>query len=224
MQKAPEKPISILATLDGLPPVEVWEQAKGDQFWELRGIREHFLELKLAFQAYFAGEENPVEDPKQKAFIAGELQHYLSFYNLCWFGWDAIKAESAKLNTESFPRSPGEALMMLLEFDCDAMCEPILAGHRRNVRESRAILTGGLPNLDNSNGLDKKRVARTLAYAAEVEIRGVGNGQFTEFCLEAVKKRTRGNPQLKRITKSFQVSQKRRFGAIAKLLTGVKGR
>lgn len=113
--------------------------------------------------------------------------------------------------------------MLLLELDCAAMCAPILEGHRRNVRESRALLVGGLPDLNGLAGLNKKRADRTLTYAAEVEARATGNGQLTEFCLNAVKKRTRGNPQLKRLTKAFQSSQKRRFGAIARLLSGVKG-
>lgn len=221
--KAPENPISALAILDGLPPIETWGRAEGDQVQELRVIREHFSELKSAFQAYFSGAENPIENPKLKAFIDGELEHYLSFYNLCWFGWGAIKAEATKLDAEGFPKAPGEALMLLLELDCAAMCAPILEGHRRNVRESRAVLVGGLPDLANSSGLDKKRADRTQRYATEVDARATGNGQFIEFCLNAVKKRTRGNPQLKRLTKAFQASQKRRFGAIARLLSGVKG-
>lgn len=90
--KAPEKPTSVLAILDGLPPIEVWGRVEGDRAKELQAIRQHFSEVKSAFQAYFSGAENPIENPKQKAFIAGELEHYLSFYNLCWFGWDAIKA------------------------------------------------------------------------------------------------------------------------------------
>lgn len=217
----------VLTALAGLPPIDAYLMARSpEQQEDLRAIAWHFADVRMALAAYFSGEKNPIPDAerKRKLFVEREVDYYLAAYNLFWFGWSEIEAEvGQKLQPgQWFPASPGDALVFLLEMDCETMLTPILEGRDVNVWESKKLLAGGIPNPEEFSGLAQKRAKRTAEYASEVRERATPSC-FLWFCTTAVQKRLRGNEKLKTILKRFKSLQRKRFEERRKLLTGVKG-
>jgi hypothetical protein len=217
----------ILNTLNGLPPVSAFLNATSDQETHLRAVREYFQDLKQALTAYFAGQPNPVgrDDVKRKRLIEQEVSYYLDIYNLFWFGWTEIQSEVSRhwelvqqsdYKFQAFPDTPGEALTLILELDCDAMTHVCVAGGKVSSYESYNLLQG-LPDPSLAKGSQKKRVDRTVHYADEVLERSE-SGFFLLFCQNAVKKRLRGNPTLQTQLKRFRATQSKRLSGIRRML------
>jgi hypothetical protein len=219
--------VLILNTLGGLPPVSAYLNATPDQETYLRSVQEHFQDLKQALTAYFAGKPNPIgsDDAKRKKIIDQEVSYYLDIYNLFWFGWAEIQSEVSRhwglvqqsdYKFQAFPDTPGEALVMLLELDCDAMTHACVSDGKVSSHESYNLLQG-LPDPALAKGSQKKRVDRTVHYADEVLERSK-SGFFLVFCQNAVKKRLRGNPTLQTQLKRFRATQSKRLSGIRRML------
>jgi len=220
----------LVDTAGRLPPITICLESKTpEQSEKINLIREHFLDIRAALQAFFSGKSNPVGliDPIRRRLIEGELRYYLAAYNLFFFGWQEIQAKAAlKLSKEDqavFPNSPGEALALILEGDCDSMCRIVNEDLNVNVRESKSILQSGLPNLSEYSGLNLKRAQRTVQYSEDIGNRVSLSAHLIVFCQDAVRKRLRGNLALKKELREFEAMQKRRFSEQRKMLAGVRG-
>ncbi|WNZ45191.1 hypothetical protein Q2T42_25730 [Leptolyngbya boryana CZ1] len=215
----------LLATCNGLPPVEEWDRTETiKQGQHFIAVHQHFQDLKKALAAYFSGEANPIgkDDVKRKRLIEGEVAYYLGVYDLFWFGWSEIEAEVSQTYPRSwFPSSPGEALTTILELDCEAMLSAA-RGNQVNVRESKTLLSGSLPDPAMFHGLENKRALRTIEYADSVRSRNE-SGSFLNFCQLATQKRLRGNPTLRSKLKAFKCLQSKRFDRFRKLAHRIKG-
>ncbi len=227
----PEDQRLLIEAAGNLPSVTVYLNiASSEQASKIGLVQEHFQDIKLALQAYFSGQPNPIGtgDRKRQQFIEGEVDYYLSIYNLFWFGWCEIQAKAtqqlfSQADQTIFPKTPGEALALILAGDCDSMCDLILNNAKVNVRESKSVLKSGRPNLGEYSGLDLKRAERTNKYCDLLTNRMSLSGELISFSQDAIKKRLRGNPRLNRKLQDFKAVQKRHFSDRRKMLVGVKG-
>ncbi len=221
--------ISTLALLSELPPDWQLEAPMTPaQFERVVLVKEHFTDLAEALEAYFNGLPNPFEaDPLRRRIIETEMQYFLSLYNLAWFGWSEIRAEVKRTfdptDAADFPSTPGELLNFVLHQNCAHQVEIIMSGTAINVKESKRLLKGGLPDRSLVKGPEAKRLNRTLAYATEVTERLSTSALMVQFVKQGIKKRLRANSTLREMLKRFEADEKRYLRTVRISLEDVKG-
>lgn len=212
--------------LNRVPPIELLALANTeDQKRWIGEISEHYSLIRSGLKAYFSGASLEYRDPKEKQRIQAEIHHLLSIYNLIWFGWDEIRSELKTLGNaaaDEFPEQPGELLTLYLELECEGMAAACIFGGTISAYESRQILASGVSSSSTSPGA-KKRSDRTMAYAAETLERAGNAALLLDFVERAVKKRLRGNSQLREHLSRFQKSRKERIRLTKQSLKGARG-
>jgi hypothetical protein len=191
-------------------------------------VKEEFTDLAAALDAYFNGLPNPfADDPLRRRIVETLMQYYLSFYNLAWYGWSEVVAEVKRtFDPEAiadFPSSPGELLRFVLRESCRHQVETILSDVAINVRESKTLLKGDLPDRATLKGPEAKRLDRTLAYATEVTERLSTSALMAQFVKQATKKRLRGNSTLREMLTRYKTDEKQYLRTVRLSLEGVKG-
>jgi len=146
LEQYPADQNDLLQFVGSLPPIWMIEAAKTDyQRESVNALWGHFQLLRVSLEAYFSGQENPIEDSQIRASVEADMRLYLAFYNLVWFGWREIKAEvqSSELG-DVFPyQQPADVLKGLLQWECFRGWQVITGkSFAPNKRETMALLDG----------------------------------------------------------------------------------
>jgi len=145
-QWQPDDQNDLLQFVGGLPPIEMIGSATtDDQRESVKALFLHYQLLKDSLEAYFAGQKSPIEDRQLRASVEADMEFYLAFYNLVWFGWREIEAEvqSSELGDLFLYEQPGDVLKGLLFWECFRVWQVTMDKYfSPNKREMMALLDG----------------------------------------------------------------------------------
>lgn len=202
---------SLLAVLDDTPPLELfWRCQTEDQQKMFREVRSGLHWQKRILEAYFSGNKPPIGELTKlnRDFYLALTDMHLRFYDLLFYGWDdiekAIKKKHGSL--DGFPRTPGQALIKVIELEAEGCLEPAFAKYDRwTPYQERKV---------QKLAKEAKRASPTEkalnSYNSEIRKARQMFGRFLNLkhsCLQTLTDKKRPSKQLKRALGSYLVAK-----------------